>query len=491
MVGTADDGSPGAQLGPRPEGAARLDDRTAATCAHLKRFFELVEGDPDFRARLIDEQVPRAQVLADAGIALPIEEMASFWKIPLVLRLPRSEQESWHREFEQSDLAKLWAWWRQGDAARHGTARPRAVPVDPRARRWRDRHLSRVRSHALAAEDLSHFPLLSFELSQGCSVQCWFCALDPEKLKSYFAYTPENQQLWREVLRHSWELFGEGCQSTICYHGTDPTDNPDFFSFQDDVIETYGVLPQVTTAQPLRDVEWTRTLLRYQQQHPPSHHRFSVLTLGMLRRIHRTFTPEELLDVTLVMQHKEALNRKVECGRAAARPDRLEAESQYRATAHIPEPGDAQTTCECTCGYLVNMVTGRIQLISPATPSPSAPLGYATHAEGTFRTGGEFRAFLEQTVADHMRERLAPNATVRLWDDVQYERLPDGFRLASRYRAQTVRGGAHFGLLGDLLHDGTRTTADITDELIQAGMPVLDAVAWLDKVYQTGVIAEP
>ena len=74
---------------------------------------------------------------------------------------------------------------------------------------------------------------------------------------------------------------------------------------------------------------------------------------------------------------------------------------------------------------------------------------------------------------------------------VQYERLPDGFRLASRYRAQTVRGGAHFGLLGDLLHDGTRTTADITDELIQAGMPVLDAVAWLDKVYQTGVIAEP
>ncbi len=466
-------------------------DQTATTCAHLKRFFELVEGDPDVRARLLDERTPREQVLKDAGLDLPVEEMAEFWKIPLVLRLPRSAQETWRREFEKSRLAALWAEWRQGDGARHATSTRRSVPADPRARRWRARHLSRVRSNALAAEDLSHFPLLSFELSQGCSVQCWFCALDPEKLKSHFAYTSGNRQLWRDVLRHSWDLFGDGCRSTICYHGTDPTDNPDFFRFQDDVIEIFGVLPQVTTAQPLRNVEWTRTLLRYQQQHPLSHHRFSVLTLGMLRRIHQTFTPEELLDVTLVMQHKEALNRKVECGRAVSRPDRVAAESQYRASEQIPQPGDVQTTCECTCGYLVNMVTGRIQLISPATPSASAPLGYATHAEGTFRTGDEFRAFLEQTVAAHMRERLAPEDAVRLWDDVGYERLDDGFRLTSRYRSQTVRGGPHHTRLGDLIREGTHTTSEITDELIQAGMPVLDAVAWLDRVYQTGVIAEP
>jgi len=456
----------------------------------LKRFLELVEGDPDFRARVLDEGRPRQQVLADAGLDLPAEEMTAFWKLPLVLRRPRPEQEAWGEEFEHSPLGAVWAEWRQRDTARHEAAARRCVPADPRARRWRARQLSRTRSDALLAEDLSHFPILSFELSRGCSVQCWFCALDPEKLNGYFAYTPEHRRLWREVLRHSWDLFGEGCQSTICYHGTDPTDNPDFFRFQDDVIEIFGVLPQVTTAQAVRNVEWTRELLRYQQQHPLSHHRFSVLTLGMLRRIHQTFTPEELLNVTLLMQHKESLGRKVACGRAASRPDRLGAEAQYRESAQIPEPGELQTTCECTCGYLVNMVTGRIQLITPATPSSSAPLGYATHAEGTFRSAEEFRAFVEGTVAAHMRERLEPRATVRLWDGVRYERLPEGFSLTSRFRRQTVRGDAHVARMGDLIAEGTHTTADITGALIEEGMPPLDAARWLDRVFQAGAIAE-
>ena len=251
------------------------------------------------------------------------------------------------------------------------------------------------------------------------------------------------------------------------------------------------MLPQVTTAQALRNVEWTRTLLRYQRQQPLSHHRFSVLTLGMLRRIHQTFTPEELLDVTLVMQHREALERKVECGRAASRPDRVEAESQYRASEKIPQPGDVQDHLR---------VHVRVPREHGHRTDPDDQPGDAVgersprlcHARrGQFRTGDEFRAFLERTVAAHMRERLGPDDTVRLWDDVGYERLDDGFRLTSRYRSQTVRGGPHHTRLGDLIREGTHTTSEITDELIQAGMPVLDALAWLDRVYQTGVIEEP
>jgi hypothetical protein len=89
-----------------------------------------------------------------------------------------------------------------------------------------------------------------------------------------------------------------------------------------------------------------------------------------------------------------------------------------------------------------------------------------------------------------MPEHLASDAAVRFWDDVQYERLPDGFSVTSRFRKQAVRGSVHLGLLGDLIHAGTHTTAEITDALIQAGMPVLDAAGWLDRVYQSGVIAE-
>jgi hypothetical protein len=136
------------------------------------------------------------------------------------------------------------------------------------------------------------------------------------------------------------------------------------------------------------------------------------------------------------------------------------------------------------------MVTGRIQLITPATPSATAPLGYATHAESTFRTGDEFRAFLERTVAANMRERLAPGDTVRLREDVGYEGLDDGFRLTSRYRRQTLRGGPHHARLGALIREGSRTTSDVVGALIDAGMPPLDAARWLDRVFQTGALAE-
>lgn len=456
----------------------------------MKRFLELLEGDPDFRQRVADGRTPRQHVLADAGLDLPAEEMAVFWGLPSLLGQTVQEQQVWRDAFESSRLGRLWIAWDRAQLTRRSKLAEACVPSEPRARAWRKRRLSRARSEAIRVEDLNYFPLFAFELSRGCSVQCWFCALDPEKLEGVFAYTPEHRRLWREVLGHAWALFGAGCRNAMCYHGTDPTDNPDYFRFQEDVVEILGVMPQVTTAQPLRDLNWTHTLLDWQRRYPDSHHRFSVLSLGTLRRIHQAFTPEELADVSLVMQYKEALGRRVECGRAAARSDRLEAEARYRQSMSVPEDMLRQTTCECTCGYLVNMVTGRIQLISPATPSGQAPLGYATHAEGTFRTGDEFRAFLDRTVAECMPEHPASDTVLRFWDDVQYERLPDGFSVTSRFRRQAVRGSVHLGLLGDLIHTGERTTAEITETLIQAGMPVLDAATWLDRVYQTGVIAE-
>lgn len=468
-------------------GAATADERRVA---HIKRLLELFEGDPDFRQRAADDVASRQDLLNAAGLDLSADALAAFWRMPDVARLPVEAQGDWRREFEQSSYGRLWIAWNDAELGRLGAASARRVSPDPRVRAWRQRRLSRMRSEAVQVEDLSYFPLFAFELSQGCSVQCWFCALDPERLKGHFAYTPEHRALWREVLGHAWTLFGAGAQACICYHGTDPTDNPDFFRFQDDVVETFGVLPQVTTAQPLRNLDWTRTLLDYQRRHPLSHHRFSVLTLGTLRRIHQTFTPEDLLHVSLVLQHKAALGRKVACGRAATRGDRIEAEAEYRTAFGLPADMERQTTCECTCGYLVNMVTGRIQLISPATPSAAAPLGYATHAEGTFRTGEEFRAFLDQTVEAHMGAHLAAEATVRLWDDIRFEPLDDGFRLTSRFRRQTVRGGPHHARLGELLSAGTHTTAEIVDALIREGMPPLDAAGWLDRVYQTGAIAE-
>ena len=147
-------------------------------------------------------------------------------------------------------------------------------------------------------------PILAFELSAGCTIGCWFCGVSADRFHGNFAYTAENARLWRAILDHCVDLFGTGAQTGFCYWATDPTDNPDYPRFLADYHAATGNLPQTTTAAPLKNLAFTREILRLSDQHRCVINRFSILTLRILDAVHAAFSAEELMGVELVLQNR-------------------------------------------------------------------------------------------------------------------------------------------------------------------------------------------
>jgi radical SAM family RiPP maturation amino acid epimerase len=454
------------------------------TLAHVKRFTEAFVGDPEFR-RSAKTPSARERLLAEVGIDLSAADLAPFW------RLADNENPPDEAEFRAHALGTLWLDWIQGQReclGRHASAW--APAGSARFIAWRKRQIARAESEALVRSDLNVFPLFAFELSKGCSVRCWFCAWNPPRLEGYVPYTPGNRQLWREILDAAGDLFGPGCRAAACYHATEPTDNPDYFRFLEDFHDICGIYPQTTTACPLKNIGWTRELLRLRERCASSRDRFSVLSLGALRAIHRTFSAEDLASVRLVLQNAGALAEKVPCGRALDHPGRLLAAERVARGYAPAATGVPPLTIECTCGYLVNLVDRNVRLISPCRATDRSPMGYTVHAEGTFRDGAEFRAFIGRSIDEYMPEHLARHDTVAFRDDLAYEVLEHGFTLTSRHGRHTLEGGPHAALLGDLVHRGDQSTGEIIERLIRAGTPVFETVSLLDRLYQRGLIAE-
>lgn len=466
-----------------------LDRSSLHDLAHAKRFMELLEGDPVFRKEARLGSAARVRLLQAAGIELSEPDVRPFWDLVEARCGTDGTRERAVGELREHPLGRLWETWNQHAAERRRIAARECVSTsNPRLTAWRRRHLARARSEAFLDGDPGVSPLFAFELSKGCSTQCWFCAWDPPPLGDAFPYTPENRQLWRAVLSTAWELFGPGCRSAVCYHATEPTDNPDYFAFLRDVRELLGFHPHTTTARPLRDLAWTRELLRMQNEQPAAWDRFSVLTAASLREIHAVFSAEELLHVDLAFLNEGALTRKARSGRALKQEERLLAEEQLLPEARLPATL-RQGTIECTCGYVVNMVDRRVQLISPCNASAQWPLGYIVHAERTFRDAAEFRAVILRSIEECMREHLEEGDRLAFREDLTYETRADGFVLTSRYRKHAATGEPHLALLGGLIRSGTLTTGEITERLIRGGMPPLDAISWLNRIHQGGLLA--
>ncbi len=88
---------------------------------------------------------------------------------------------------------------------------------------------------------------------------------------------------------------------------TDPLDNPDYERFLADFHDVLGRCPQTTTAQPHKDTERTRELLRLSHSLGSPVDRFSIISLNVLNRVHVAFSPGELLRVDCIPQNREAI----------------------------------------------------------------------------------------------------------------------------------------------------------------------------------------
>jgi radical SAM family RiPP maturation amino acid epimerase len=365
------------------------------------------------------------------------------------------------------------------------------VPADPRHRAWRERQIARTMTHLGPRnyDGIIHAPF-AIEVSQGCSVGCWFCGVSAERKKTDFLYTPENARLWQSVLGTLSRQLGTAAATGFTYWATDPLDNPDYEKLCIDMADICGRFPQTTTAQPQKHVERVHQLLRLSEDRGCTINRFSVLTLKHFDKVMESFSAEELLHCEIVAQNLEASHIQGNAGRARG-ARKLAKSAEAHGLTEAKQWAEVPGTIACVSGWLINMVEQRVRLITPCPASDRWPDGYWVLDDRHFHDGEEFEAQLEDMMERHMTTTLKASHPARLRADLKVSCDGKAIR-AEGYGAHiTVSGAAHLQELTNVLLSGKMTVGELALWYEDSyGYPAANVMHTLNKIFDTGSIDE-
>jgi radical SAM family RiPP maturation amino acid epimerase len=412
-----------------------VDPEYASELAHLKRFIERWRGDRAFREAL---SLSPQRTALEFGLRTNPEVIRYFWDadrrrelnsgngtavLPLLVQR--------HKLFIREKLLH-----------REKLRVVECAPSDRRHRLWRERQMARVLGHLgpKSHDAIIHAPV-AIELSDGCSVGCWFCGVSAKKKQGDFLYTPENSALWRDVLAVLRQTLGPSARTGFLYWASEPLDNPDYEKFALDFARVCGRFPQTTTAIAHRDIERTRALLKLSTANGCTINRFSVLGLAQFNRLMEAFTPEELLHCEIISQNQEANHIQSNAGRARGNRRLRERAAAAGAGDEDDTWSGVPGTIACVSGFLINMVRRTVRLITPCPSDDRWPDGYWILNEGRFETAVDLESLLERMMESSMKTGVAPEDSIRFRRDLHYEATERGFLLRS------------FGIISRCVHD--------------------------------------
>lgn len=479
--------------------------------AEAKRFFECHEGDRDFRAaveaggKFTDQQ---RRMLKDVGVTFEPEAMELLWLQPdLLERFPLLVAR--HASFEDapSDFhallapyreLRLWLRWRHRIDRGGMIQKLRAsamTTLSPEYTAWRFRRVAAVRNELGSFGWALDHPCHAVEMAVGCSVRCGFCAFDAGKLQTVFDFSrPENRERVRAVATGMARVLGWPAGHGMLYWSTEPHDNPHYVKLLAFWQELTGAM--LCTATARAGVDWVRELIDYYSTGPVPWPRISVLSRGMMRRLHAAFSPMELRDTQMLMQQKdaEAHRAKVPGGRERMLRQLVEADDLRDVDfENLPEGFEPpQGSIACISGTLVNMVHRTVKLISPCYTTMQYRYGYRVFDETTFDDGPEgFEAALERIVGRSMVARPYPEMPMRWRDDLKAVPQPDGFTLLSPTTRRDFRKGELHVRTAELIGRGDLTYEQIFDALSDNPRigPIV-ALSMLDSLFRKGLLCE-
>ncbi len=465
--------------------------------SQIKRFMERFQGDPVFRKRLPNEMHACA---SEYGFTLDPEVLRCLWDVDLKLELLKGGGSG----FQIPSLVAKYRNWIGERLRWREHVRAACAPREPRWRSWRERQMNRARSEMGEAwSQTIIFDTAAIELSKGCSVGCWFCGVDAPRLEDHFRHTPENSRFFQGVMEVLVDLVGvEAASAHFLYWASDPLDNPDYEKYCQDFREIVGVYPLTTTALALRDPERTRKLLRMLMEDETGVHRFSILTLKLLNRVHQEFSPEELARVELCLLNPESVLVKANAGRfrkkVETRPELLAHEvSKMPLEKDVLEEWGGYAgpgTIACVSGLLLNLVERTVKLITPCKASDRWPLGYIVFGEGRFETPSELRQLVDSMVGTCMATQVPVSETIRFRQDLSLEMSDEGFAIFTPFKGASFndKGRAnYFKDLGALVAEGTHSAGAIADRLLaRHGIFHSDTYRNLDWMFERGLLHE-
>ena len=447
--------------------------------AHVKRFMERLVTDPKFREEL-GENMDNLKPFAESyGIDVDPKLM-----LPL---FSRDHLKSRHKEEEaQWPLSKLWTEYIDSMMAHRDHLRDHGATehANPPFHGWRERQIARGMSElGVSGPNITH-PIVAYELSDGCSVGCWFCGISAERFQGYQPYTEEVAKLWRGMLQVMVDRFGTAAQTGFCYWATDPMDNPDYDKFIEDHYHVTGFLPQTTSAAPLKDVALTRRVMALFDKYRCVTNRFSIVNLKIFNKVHEEFTAEELMGVELVSQNHEAIMSKANAGRARERREKLRAAGK---DDKISIGEDDHATIACVSGFLINLPLRTVRMVSPTRGGERWPLGYRVYDERKFETVEEFAEVIDELIERHCGNELKPNDVLAFRPDLEYTEFEDGFELRNSTMIHTFRGLDYAARLGRLVAEGDLTVGQVQAELIANGADVFMVCETLQGLFAQGL----
>lgn len=384
---------------------------------HIKRLLEQYVGDHNFR-----NNYTKGQVLPHPSILnVDKEATRSLWDSSFI-RSENYKDDAATENFKAFNTQKVS--WRN-------YVRQSCSPDHPIFKKWRQRQMNRatLQLGAHLNDRLIHTPIM-FELSDGCSVGCSFCAFKAKKLCNVFSYTEANEKLWKDVLCSVKKYLGSSANWGACYFATDPFDNPDYEKFCLDYVSIIGAFPQTTTALSTQNIARTKALIKLSRLHHGEIDRFSVLSLSTLYKIFDSFTPEELIYVELMLQNKESLLLKSASGKYL---DQINQDEKLKSQSPL-----MGKTISCLTGFMVNMCNKTCKLIAPCPADEKWPLGYMVFKELHFDTGDDFERCLHDFIHEDMTVHVTDLKTLQLRDHLSISHVGTHFEISDTYHKLTL-----------------------------------------------------
>lgn len=450
---------------------------------------EYFEGDPAFRDAAERKGLTATDIekLKSIGVDFTISEIDFLSELAEVRNAYSIEKKLLHtlrRKSAQHDLLALWLEYTGQDRPTDRNV-GEVIPdflQNEKFSAWRARRVRAAMSELGVSDQGLFRPAVAIELTDGCSVGCWFCAFAVHPLQSVLDYSANNR-LFSTIVRECLGLLGpEVSRATALYFGSEPYDNPHYIDFMRDYEKITGHKPFTSTSVS-HDDAWIRGLLHYYGQMPGTHLRINVLTIDSLRRIHGAYTPEELHGVELSIKMSQGRNKKVTSGKIL---------SEHAGLRENPA-GEAapQGSIACLSGFVINLPTRTIRLISPSQACKRWPNGYRVFDSVSFGNEANFSAILQGLIVKNMHTSPVPTQIVRFRDDLIFRQTNDGFDLISPAQIHHFRSAEGCGPLGALIAQGNLTVARVQAILVEKhGVNPFSAFLALRNLYDGGFIDE-